>query len=749
MEPEQTQIIFSAYQQPALPVGEYKITATQRLIKTPFKIAADLLNKPDDKELSTAIKNKLRNIDQAFMSEEELLTALKTALTPTELEQCQEKIFGYISEILITPGNHKTFFVAGERFRIAPGEIGGVFPPVYSLGEHANVFPHVMITRSTLPWERKTSPADTITPWLGLLMIYEDETASVKTTLEKLGDYKTQLKITDPLEPGQADTDTVQLLQIKKEFLEKIIPGKNDLRWLTHVRQGERTAGKKAAEGMAVLIANRLPKKGGSSTVYLVSFENPYEEGGSFDYKAVNKDGFISLVQLHSWSFTCTQHFKISQNFLNAANDLDAGIKEKLKRIIGKEFFTEKDLLKSLTEEAQLTTDEVNTNKEKLVRDFAYGNFANILKHLDRTPATIRLSDDKLPSGNSNLKYLQSGFYPLPHQLRQGAQTVSWYHSPLAPAANTQPLPGPVTCADSLLQYHRENGMFDVSYAAAWELGRLLALQNANFSIELYRWKKQYARSNRKAAQLLAIPHLPGANSDNSPAPAPKQIHSWLQNLALLKGVPFNYLVPDEELLPVESIRFFKLDKAWIHALLDGALSIGRVTGKDLELDKKIIAEEAWLSGKEISGFIMRSEVVAGWPDLQPEAYNTTLTAGVTPDNGQLNLPRDEKLSGNVRICFFEGDLKTLLLHLKPEVLHFGVDGNEVDGFTKKWRDELTGQEDNNTIITVPVTKEGTTGVLNITSLLAGYTNNSKPILSSAHLAIQLLEGVERVCFEV
>jgi len=33
--------------------------------------------------------------------------------------------------------------------------------------------------------------------------------------------------------------------------------------------------------------------------------------------------------------------------------------------------------------------------------------------------------------------------------------------------------------------------------------------------------------------------------------------------------------------------------------------------------------------------------------------------------------------------------------------------------------------------------------------LLADYTNKSKPILSSAHLAIQLLEGVERVCFEV
>ncbi len=63
--------------------------------------------------------------------------------------------------------------------------------------------------------------------------------------------------------------------------------------------------------------------------------------------------------------------------------------------------------------------------------------------------------------------------------------------------------------------------MFDVSYAAAWELGRLLALQNAHFSTELYKWKKQYGRSINKAAQMKEVSHLPGANRDHSPAPIP------------------------------------------------------------------------------------------------------------------------------------------------------------------------------------------------------------------------------------
>ncbi len=33
--------------------------------------------------------------------------------------------------------------------------------------------------------------------------------------------------------------------------------------------------------------------------------------------------------------------------------------------------------------------------------------------------------------------------------------------------------------------------MFDVSYAAAWQLGRLLALQSNNFAETLYNWKRE------------------------------------------------------------------------------------------------------------------------------------------------------------------------------------------------------------------------------------------------------------------
>ena len=50
---------------------------------------------------------------------------------------------------------------------------------------------------------------------------------------------------------------------------------------------------------------------------------------------------------------------------------------------------------------------------------------------------------------------------------------------------------------------------------------------------------------------------------------------SWLTKLRLLEGVPFNYVVPSEEMLPNESIRFFHMDRNWLDAMVDGALSTG------------------------------------------------------------------------------------------------------------------------------------------------------------------------------
>ena len=46
----------------------------------------------------------------------------------------------------------------------------------------------------------------------------------------------------------------------------------------------------------------------------------------------------------------------------------------------------------------------------------------------------------------------------------------------------------------------------------------------------------------------------------------PDTARDWLAALRLGEGVPFQYLVLDDRLLPAESIRFFYLDRNWTDA---------------------------------------------------------------------------------------------------------------------------------------------------------------------------------------
>jgi hypothetical protein len=78
----------------------------------------------------------------------------------------------------------------------------------------------------------------------------------------------------------------------------------------------------------------------------------------------------------------------------------------------------------------------------------------------------------------------------------------------------------------------------------------------------------------------------------------PADIAAWLGRLLTLAGVPFGYLVPDEVMLPPESIRFFRLNETWIRALLDGAFSLGRnltaaASGASANLDRVLIGPVA------------------------------------------------------------------------------------------------------------------------------------------------------------
>jgi hypothetical protein len=151
--------------------------------------------------------------------------------------------------------------------------------------------------------------------------------------------------------------------------------------------------------------------------------------------------------------------------------------------------------------------------------------------------------------------------------------------------------------------------------------------------------------------------------------PVPPELSGWLHALALLTTVPLHHLVPDPEAVPPESIRFFSVDPNWVTALLDGACSVGRSSSADLQLDIALagpLRAAAGVTGP-LTGFLLRSAVVDGWPGLEVAAQDAH---GAVLDR----VLRRERLAPGLLVYLVEGVLASVEIHEPAEGLHFGLD---------------------------------------------------------------------------
>lgn len=576
----------------------------------------------------------------------------------------------------------KHFSVYGERFALQPQDIQAVFPPDGSLGEHSNVLPHIAFRRSTLPWERQGDANQQGTPWLALLLFDDQEKpASEIVQLSNLvnPDWQTNAESGRfpalQLQTGQKADDKVTVIDIPKQLLQTVLPSLEALALLTHVRVRRNADGSQSEQ--AVILGNRLPARGGLSTVHLVSLEQRFVDG-SFDYQGAGEQDLIRLVSLHSWSFACV-------------------------------------------DEKQ--------------------SFKGLLTNLNRDPSTLRL-----PSNNNAdaEKYLAQGNVLLPHTFRTGGKSVSWYHGPLSPTPDTTELQLPVQAADELIRYNPAYGLFDVSYAAAWELGRLLALQSKQFSTNLYLWKRTHAQQQQQAEQQLLHAHLPIQPQPIDPGELFATISAWFTQLSLLQGVPFNYLVPDARLLPKEAIRFCQIDHLWLSCLLDGAFSIGRVSSTMLARDRALMqSSNSPLTSPSgsISGILLRSDVVAGWPGLQVAARDSS--------GNDLTELRADRLSPDVMLCLFDGAINSVAIQQKPETLHCGLDqdGTIPPSYYKILRDNQGIEQETLKLSSIPWQQEARR-TINIASLAQSIQQlTSTTPFTAAQFALQMIEGVEEVIF--
>ncbi|WP_094569986.1 hypothetical protein [Mucilaginibacter xinganensis] len=276
----------------------------------------------------------------------------------------------------------------------------------------------------------------------------------------------------------------------------------------------------------------------------------------------------------------------------------------------------------------------------------------------------------------------------------------------------------------------------------------------------------------------------------------PDNLAAWLSKLALLSGVPFNYLVPDERMLPLESIRFFYLDPNWISALTDGAFSIGRNLTADTEnaslnldtalapgsmakvnafksnIRSTILGTDTPPPPTVISGFLLRSKVVQDYPGLGVNVY----PLGGTPDDPtpkMLDLLRLEKLAANsdTMICLISGDAYRVDIHEAPQGLHYGIDCyndnctvnqkpamavKNLHTFTVNTTTGPTGTTIQSVTMSPDVThtdistsfRPNNTRVIDMTTLASTIaTVNSVKTIDSAEMGFEMTEGVGMVSF--
>lgn len=619
------------------------------------------------------------------------------------IEQFLEPESDYAQSTKYTSGTQH-FYVAGERFVMPPHLVFASYPPKASEGLFTGSLPHIELSRSTIPWERAAEASQSLvkTPWVALLVIREDEIESgqVKPVMMQAATCKAALGLKDePGEKGETDLQELPVLNFQRSFLQSILPAVEELRLLAHVRvvgNKDEISMAHIPEERAVVVSSRILTSG-KYMAHLVSLENRLNNG-EFDFREMN--GLVPLISLCSWEFNCTpeNHYKLNAFSLSGLEDavakgktsISAGKIAQYKSKMTPDqplFRNEKPFWAHLETELRVTVPD--TEKKALLPLFQYhsATLRSLLNNLDVAPFQLQ---SKTITHAAAQKYLETGSVPLTHHLRAGGNTVSWYRGPFTAFDTVLPEHKALSAfrhADELMQHNLDTGLLDVSYAAAWELGRLLLINEPKLIQQLQLWKLKYNQKLLLVKQKQDVPHLSAFMEVPDENELPASIRQFILQYLKLNEFPYHYLVPHNAMLPPESLRFFRLDKTWMHAFICGVLSIGEAISETkvdrivrsilLEENKRFMETAPGAQALELEnvcGVLIRSEAVSGWPALQIEATSA-----------EKNVPLWHKryMSDGTMLCLFAGRFDSLALFLPQGDSHFGF-SQSGNGFVKE-----------------------------------------------------------------
>lgn len=590
------------------------------------------------------------------------------------------------------PAVEQAIAVQGPQFSLPAGASVGQYPPPNGADAFDAMLPYIVLADPTLPWERDVDPTATgpvSTPWLALLLLRADEFATPASTtapLESLTVAELIAGSDGVLGPAlTVDQDTAatacQAITIPGPIFQALAPTLSELAQLCHYRAINLDTEQAT---VSVVIGNRLPCADGSAQRYfahLVSLEG-YQAylatksgpGAALPTYQGNPVA-VRLCSLANWSFVSQPEPALS-----------------------------------------------------------FGQLMHGLANSQSATATLAVpAPESLPQAARTR--LSEGFVPINFS-SNGADSFSWYRGPLT-ATQAQPLPAQIgaaqvapadaSSADALTIYLQAQGVFDISYAAAWQIGRALALSSDSFRRALHAYRLAARRHALTMARRAATPLFARVGTADTllrrgigwhraaelaaseqPLAAPPlhprtmladdevvsaiataleaggqtgPVAGWLHDLSLLRQVPFSHLVPAPAMLPPESIRFFFFDTQWTDAAMAGALSLFQQGVLDQTLQTALrphlsraisarrdggLREDA---SPPVAGLLIRSQLVSAYPTTVIAASAGQQTATIL---------RDEALSPDVRLCLLDRIPDRVTLSQPYHAFGFGLQSDGI-----------------------------------------------------------------------
>lgn len=392
------------------------------------------------------------------------------------------------------------FIVEGNQFKLGVDDIHAVFPPANASGIFHKTLPQIVFRKRNLPWERNPFGNNTI-PWLALIVLEEDELIFDASEKKKPTPTNAYVRtVQEVIYPGTGfvqpefnnssitgDESLCYAIDISSDTFTQIVPAIEELPYLAHVREinteDKELLGMHADGWFSIISANRFPK--------------PHE---TVEGQIIPSRNIVHLVSLDG--------FKEQMQVGNNGSD-----KFRLVSLASWQFFSAAP----------------KEGFKKLMNGLSNGAL-QLPMNLNRTPhlnkATINLLEN----------ITQGGYTPLQYNTRVGEKTMAWYRGPLTPVLTKDINLEPAFSVESNMIYDPGIGLFDLSFSTAWQIGRLIALSDAHFSVNLLRWKQNILQelnniakrqTLQKNLKILNFPEdLEGMMDRQLPA---KLLTEWLQ----------------------------------------------------------------------------------------------------------------------------------------------------------------------------------------------------------------------------